>query len=150
MKDSERKRPPVKLSLDPSTAELLGRTGNASHYVDSVVGQRWQEWQWALGTVQALGWLPAEILAACDACNGLWHDGPMPGSWLAQELHDAAQLDGLVQKWEIDADRWPGLLAALGQNDQLGHALFLVAREFWAGNDEVERRIRRLAQVAPE
>ena len=149
-KDKDRKRPLLKVSLDPSTAELLGRVGNASRYLDAVVGQRWQDWQWALRTAQDSGWSTAEILATCDALNGTFHEGPMPSTWLQAELADATSLNGLDAKWAIEPKAWKAKLKTLAGNEQLSHALWTVAREFWAQNDELERRVTVLQRATIE
>lgn len=142
----ERKRPQLKLTVDPSTAALLEKTGNSSRYVDAVVEQRWSEWTNAIHVVDQLGWRRAEVLASCDASNGLWHLGFMKGAWFGAELEDATRLNGLVAKWELDEERWAGLIKEVCKNDELAGALWIISREFWAQNNAVDAAIDRLGR----
>jgi hypothetical protein len=140
--------PKQNLSLPDHVIALLDKVGdgNRSEYVATILEQRWQEWQQALDTLREAGWRAPELLAACDALNGC---GLLPDRWqhagLALELHDAERLNQTASRqWDVPPERWQERVQQVHEHPAIGRALYLVAREFWSSNDEVEHAIRRL------
>ena len=137
----------LNITVDDSTSGLLGQVGEKrqSGYISRLVQDAWQRWQDGLGTLAQSGWKAPEILAACDALNGLWLVGMYrsPGS-VAMELQDDAQLNGLCEKWDISPDRWGDLITQLRDSWPLMIALCDVSAEFWRDNAACEAAIRRV------
>jgi hypothetical protein len=139
-------RTKASFTLDPTTVEILREAGNQSAYLDSVVTRAAREWQEALDTLVSGGWTSAEILAACDALNGVWMVGApnASGGGIALELHDAQRLTAIATKWELTADRWATRVDLVDRIPVVAWAVRTIAVEFWAPNEAVERAIRRV------
>jgi hypothetical protein len=127
------------LTLAPDVINLLDRVGNISDYIEHAVRERFQRATQSLSTLQAAGWTPNEILAACDVLNGSWLLVQSP-TW-----HGASMADGpeYAEKWDITQDRWLELAKQVSTSEHIAFSIDLVVSEFWAGNAHLENLISR-------
>jgi len=132
-------------TLDPTTVALLDSVGprQASGYVDRTIQQRWQRWQESLATLAQSGWAGAEVLAACDALNGVWLGGAVNRApdGVALELRDNS---GAASRHGVAPERWTDLVRSVGESHAMTAALLEVILEFWAGNAACSSAIDRL------
>jgi hypothetical protein len=132
--------------VDADVAEALAQVGDLRAYVQDLVRARRREWQAAYLRLSMAGWTGPELCAACDALNG--HGGLEAfglgggAAGIALELHDAQRLGDLCGKWGVEPERWAGLVDRVHKDREQAEALSVIARELWAGNQEVEARIR--------
>jgi hypothetical protein len=119
-------------TLSESTQGLLKRMGNASGYLDALVQARQRRAARALEVLRSGGWTPEEILACCEAANGVWESVIYPGAyavWIDKIL--TADIDGR------DLER------RICESNSVAYALHEVVSEFWCGNTSVEDAIRK-------
>ena len=132
------------LTLPADVNALLDQVGNASEYLASVLGQRWQAWTDALATLRGADWSSNEMLAACDVLNGYWLLGHgRSGQFVSVELADAQRLNDICGKWEIPEARWAERCREVHQDSIVAFALVTLVSEFWTGNEACEKAIRR-------
>lgn len=108
----------VTLTLNEQTRALLRATGNASSYVRKVTDQRQMEWVSALAWLEKNGWTTSRIT----------REMPSPGEPLL--------VVGETQAHALDR-----------LDAEAGLALYIVSREFWAGNVEFSRRLYQLPRT---
>lgn len=138
---------PKYLRLDESTTALLdracGESTSPSDYVSHLIEQAHRKWTLSLDKLRVAGWTGSELLAACDALNGVWlHEYAGGPAFLAAELTDAQRLNDVCGKWDVPPKDWAKRVKALHEDRELQRALVAVVEEFWNGNDELERRLR--------
>jgi hypothetical protein len=118
-----------------------------TRYLETVLEERWQQWERAYRSLRLAGWPQEQLLAAMDVLNG-WGlttaidehgimDSPQA---IALELHDAEQLNGICAKWQISPKDWEQRIRDLDARQS--RDLATLAREFWSGNQEMEQRLR--------
>lgn len=135
-------------TLSPDTLSYLERVGNASGYLDTIVQQRWQDWTDALEVLREAGWGWPELATACDVLNGTWLHGIQPGPFLAAELHDGQALNKTAtEKWEVQGERWLSCVEQVRGDERIATALRICVLEFWADNEEFERRAQQLGET---
>lgn len=134
----------ISIRVDDDVANILERVGgNRSAYLAGLVRDACSDWQQAHDTLRVRDVSSAQILAVCDALNGTWLRIGVPGgvaSSVALAIADAAECTDVLDKWDLDAGEWRAL-AELALSEDVGLALWVLAREFWRGNVEVERRL---------
>lgn len=146
--------PLIQTRVDPETADAVRARGGPD-YIRSLIEQRLAEVDGAVQLLLAAGWDRHHIRQACGALDGAQHTHPVfggglwaglglavedaeigsdgrisgrPSNRVAHELHDAARLGRI----EIDADRWPGLLATVRERPQVALAVQCLARDYWS------------------
>lgn len=133
----------MNLSLADDVVKMVTTAGGpkgATRYIEALVREAWRKWLVAFDHLALRGWCGNEIRAACDALEGYFLTGQRPtGAHLALALKDDA-----IGKWELDDDRWQALIGVLVKDDDTAQALWTVAREFWAGNEVLKQRIKKL------
>lgn len=136
------------MRLDDSAVAILDRAcgenaTSPADYVSRLIEQAHRKWTTALRRLTEAGWKGRELLAACDALNGLgMHDyvgGPL---FLAPELSDAQRLNDICSKWDVSPDSWSERVRAVHADKAQERDLATIVEEFWNGNDELERRLR--------
>lgn len=133
-------------SVEESVAEMLRDLDNRSDYVSRTLERRWQAWISAIEFVRQEGWKGNEVKAVCDACNGLWmvQGGIGLTQLIALEMHDAEQLNGICEKWDISPKRWKELVGHVRSGEALAACLDVLVTEFWNGNTVLEGKLERL------
>jgi hypothetical protein len=132
----ERER--VSYTLNPATADLLRRTGNAGAYIDDVVRERWAAWQDALAVLRVRGWSAVEIRAAADALNGLRSRAPDDVVFHLELMRGAAEESGVPGK------RWSKMIETVASDPLAWWALLVAAAETWARNDAFTAALERV------
>ncbi len=139
------------LLLTPEAKGILERVGNQSEYASQIIVERSTAWQSALALLQGPlehkgkrlpdGWHSQEIIAACDGLNGLYIP-PTSGS-LRNKLAPVLQAneERLKERWGLNPGHWYKAFTLLGKMEEIARALWIVVREYWTGNEELERRL---------
>ncbi|MFQ5425911.1 MAG: hypothetical protein ACE5EV_02400, partial [Gaiellales bacterium] len=110
----------------------------------ALVRQHAREWQESLELLRHAGWQREEILAACDALNGLWLiAGMSAASQVSTSLADSAALERLVERHDTGPVTWDGLVRGIAESEPLARALLCVVTEWWAGNGVLQRALER-------
>ena len=139
------------ISIDSDAADLLSRAAGergGGEYLSRLVLDAYREWYESLSVlVISRGWRREELYAVADALNGYWLTGRPRGAGFGIELHDHARLEGALVKWGLDGDVWRGRIESLTDDD--AWHLWVVAREFWRGNRELEAALQRVGSVRP-
>ena len=136
----------LQLRVDADVADALAQVDDLRAYVEGLVRSRRREWQAAYLRLSLAGWTGPELCAACDALNGYGGieafgiGGGAAG--IALELHDAQRLTDVCAQWGASHERWVEHIDRVHEYPEEAEAVGVIAREFWAGNGEVERRIR--------
>lgn len=130
------------ISLPDDVHGLLDRVGNASGYLAELVERAWRAWQESLHHLRAIGWTDSEIRCACDVLNGhLVTPGVSLGEDLALSLGDAARLNKTHARWGVGGETWAERVLEVRDQEPVARALWVVVQEFWAGNEELARRV---------
>ena len=129
-------------SLSDEAQGLLDRVDNYSGYVDALIKQHARDWTESIARLVAAGWLPDEMLSACDALRGYslmqWSRG---GQFLAQEL-TRAKAGTAVFARDVSAARRTKLLKQLASDTTIANALATVVREYHLPNSACRDAIR--------
>lgn len=134
---------PRAVVVDAGAGQVLTHVGDPAGYTSRLLGQTHADAREALLAITDAGWERAEILAACDALNGVWMRGYVGPAAVALELADAERLNGLSAKWSTDPARWEQLVVDVAGSPELSHALVVVVRDFWRDTDGwLERKLR--------
>lgn len=146
--------PLLQTRLDQDTYDAVQARGGPD-YIRDLVEQRLAEVDGAIQILLRAGWDRHHIRQACGALDGAQHSHPVFGGGLwaalglavedasiasdgtisgrrsirvAHELHDAARLGTI----DIDADRWPSMLATLRDRPDCAMAIQALARDYWS------------------
>ena len=110
---------------------LMAAIGNAPKLSSrlAVIADRYGEILWRARIDRRFG--KAEFNALCDCCNGTSFEPAklIDGAVLAN--FEESLIDGIAQKWEIDADLIAAKLRALNYSEQV--ALVEKIEQFWRG-----------------
>lgn len=140
------------ISIDEETAAALERQqaagGEASAYLEGLVRDAELGRALAFAAVQADGWHPKEIAAACQALSGSSSFGlaVRPGA-VAANLSLVGMADHQRAAWldhfGVDVETWGMRCEAVRTDDELAAAVVVLARLFWADDAVVAGAVTR-------
>lgn len=137
--------------LDPSIAQMLRLwdPDKRDGYLTEVIRARWATWRAALEMLRSRGWTRIELLAACDALNGVWltweAEPIIPrGPSMAVKLRDAQDVNATATRHGVEHDSWNRRVKEVRSDETVAYSLFCVVCEWWAGNPLCDELIERL------
>lgn len=116
-------------------------TDEPGEYLSDLIREHYSDLHSAISLVRAAGWTRGEVLAVCDACNGLWllPHASSP-EYLAIELADGARLGGILAHG-ASADTWDDRVREVRGSPELAGALLALSRAWWRNARAVEQWI---------
>ncbi len=54
-------------------------------------------------------------------------------------------MSALLDRYDLDSERWRELCAMVEKHEDVARSVYIVAREWWAKNQALERALKRMA-----
>jgi hypothetical protein len=128
------------LYLTEKSMQIIGPSENLSGRVNSVISHYGRITSEACPALTTGQWS-----FLCDMLNGTFFEDNT-GDYLWADIAESGKLDGLAEKWELDADAFAEQVRAMTHAERC--AMLDVVMRFWKGRDEHSEGMEKMLEAA--